>query len=451
MTTAPPLGDPDLMARWVAASSAREEFWSSAPAWTPDSAHRTVDGYLLVYTPGGILQVAPAPAVVATHFDGLATLTELAEDLAAAAEMDVDAVRPMVASVAVELRAWGAVAGVPVADLRTIDPDHDHDHDHGVSGIAAEVRGVREYTAIDPETGAEMRVEETVDAEGRRVVTEHLPGGGRQVTTYVEYRMGEHQSAAADAEDLAGELMDGRRSAAELVPPDSCLGSKLRNDDDVPLVSMRCADGIVRSVRCHDPEVARALEASAGEAAVAERGPVEAFVVTPLEGQGPLRIYDGRGRRRGRPRTTVEAVDVVDQVLGEAVARKAMGAPPMIVLNATVGTRDGRAQLLAADVMEDLPARRALAREGWTVSAAAAVLTLDGRVGLPRVFREGDVVPIDALVATPETADVPVRDIAAALVASVPVTAKPAAVLDLVVEVAAAMVHGRAGSKGATA
>jgi hypothetical protein len=236
--------------------------------------------------------------------------------------------------------------------------------------------------------------------------------------------------------------MDGRRSAAELVPPDSCLGAKLRNDDDVPLVSLRGTDGIVRSVRCHDVEVALALEASAGEALVAERGPVEAFVVTPLEGHGPLRIYDGRGRRRGRPRTPVEAADVVDQLLGEAAARSASNTPPVIVLNATIGTREGRVQLLAPDVLDDHAARRALARQGWAISTAPAVLTLDGRIGYPRGVGEAQLFPLDAVVATPEAREVAVRDIAAALVASVPTDAKPDAVLDVVIDAAAAMVNG---------
>lgn len=376
-------GDQALVARWVAESSKQVKFWASAPRWTAGTAHRQLDSQLLVWTPGGIVVVGPAPSVVAVHFDGEATLAELADDLADAAEMAVEDIRPMVASVAVELQAWGAIEGV----LVTAPPDSEEPD---------APTGPQEYVVVESESGLEMRVEEGVDAYGNRMVTEHLPDGRRRVTSYLVYEPGHFGHAASDAEEIAAAVLAGERSAAELVPADSCLGSKLRNDDTVPLFSIRCPDGRVRSVRCHVPEVLDDLIALAGDRLEeCERGPVEAFVVTPLEGRGPVRIYDARGRRRGRPRCTADAVSVVDQLLGEATARRHAGADGAIVLNAVLAVQGNAGLLIDPPLLDNYPTRQTLQRAGWTVGTGHALVVADRQVVTPSILGSSTRIPVD--------------------------------------------------------
>jgi len=375
--------DRQVLVRWVEEASARGEFWTSRPAWGDLVGFRQVEGRLLVCTPAGILDVAPAPAVVAAHIDGESTLAELAEDLAAAAGMDLADVQPMVASLAVELQAWGAVEGVELTEPpRPPQPVEDG--------------GDRQYLVVDPDSGEQMRVEEVVDVHGNRSVTEHLPDGRRRITSYLTYVTGEDDLAMADAEDLAAAVLTDRRSAAELLPPDSCIGSKLRNDETVDLVSIRCQDDKVRSVRCHDAAVARALVDRAGDllASDGERGPIEAFVVTPLEGDGPLRIYDGRGRRRGRPRGVPAAVEVIDQLLGEATARRASGLDAPIVLNASLATRGSRSLLIDPPLLDRWVDRKRMVSDDWMIADGRALAVSGGRVALPSAMGEGLAVSI---------------------------------------------------------
>lgn len=347
------------------------EMWGAAPSWAPGVDTRSVDGHLLVWTGTALVVIPPLPAAVAVHLDGRATVLELGEDLAEASGLPLHDVKVVVADLLVDLSSWGAIRGIPLVSPPAQD---------GEQSTAPDA-----YTAVDARTGDEVRVEVGHDSEGRRVTTEHLPDGRRRVST--EFTFSDGDDAADVAERMAAAVMAGDRSAAELVPIDSCLGSKLRSDDSVPLVSIRGRDGKVRSVRCHDPEVEAALVAVAGgRIVVSERGPVEAFVVTPLEGQGPLRIYDGRGRRVGRPRTTGDAVAVVDGLLGVAEVRGGQDPiGPMLLTRTLAHHPDHGPVLVPMGVNEERGARRALREAGWELSPVQAVATRGHRVEVPSV------------------------------------------------------------------
>ncbi len=195
-----------------------------------------------------------------------------------------------------------------------------------------------------------------------------------------------------------------RRSAAEGLPLDSCLGFRLRDLDDVPLLSFRGGDAVVRSVRCHDPEVAgRLREGGRGCLVEGRRGPIEAFVVTPLEGCGPLRVYDGEGVRRGRPRTPEEAADLVDQILGGLAVLDALTAeaPAVATPSGLVALRapDGRITLTRPDALDGVGLAHRLRRAGFRLTWAPAVIGGDGRVAAPSAFDAPAVAgPVEEVV-----------------------------------------------------
>ncbi len=116
----PTPAEPERFESWLEASAASDAFWTSAPRWPASTAHREVDGVELIWTEAGILSVAPPAAVVARFFDGEATLRELAEDLAEAADVELADAEALVAIVAAELHALGALDDVAMAD-----PPHD--------------------------------------------------------------------------------------------------------------------------------------------------------------------------------------------------------------------------------------------------------------------------------------------------------------------------------------
>jgi hypothetical protein len=429
------VADQEFIARWVESSSLQPEFWASCPQWVDGTAHRVVDGHLLVFTPARLLHLEPTPTLVAQWFDGETTLAELSEDLAEAGDAPLDVVRPLVATVALELLAHGAV-------------DRVHPGPPPEVADAPVASGVGERMQVDPETGEEIRVVEGTDSRGNRMVTEYLPGNLKRVTTYLTYSIDEADELSADTEALGVALLDERRSPAELLPVDSCVGSKLRNDEAVPLVSIVCPDGLVRSVRCHDPEVEQALRAAAGDrlAPAGERGPVEAFVVTPLEGHGPLRVFDGSGRRRGRPRTVVEVVEVVDQVLGEVTARRQQGPDAPVVLIPVLAVRGSEAELLDPGTLDKLNERRRLVREGWRFSASGSLLGRDGRVRWPSVLGR-DVSVASDQVGFEIDLDVPMAVVAPVLVVSLPQGADGEEMLDrLLVLVRGLMAASRLGA-----
>ena len=377
------LGDAELVQQWVRSSVERPDFWTATPRWSDQAARLLVDGELVVWVSDtGPLVVGVLATVVAVHLDGSVTLQDLAEDLAAAADLASDGARGLVASMAVELAAAGAWVGVALGAVpeRAAVPEH----------AEVAVGGRRETEVVDPVSGEVIRVVVERDGAGQEVTTEHLPDGTRRITTMLTFDLGDGERGLATAELLAGD-----RSAAELVPLDSCLGSKLRNSDDVDLVAIVCPDGQVRCVRCHDPVVGELLRERAGPALApaGSRGPIEAFVVTPLEGCGPLRIYDGHGQRRGRPRTAGEVVDVVDQILGERTS--AAGRGPGVGVPLVLVTGPGEPALVPVSTVDAPRAMAALRRGGWTAGAGWAEIGADGAVASPGVFgARGGVAPV---------------------------------------------------------
>ena len=383
-----PPADPELAAL-VEAALGHPGFWASAPAWRPDAARQSFDGGLAVWSDAGLFTVAPVPSAVAVHVDGVATLDALAEDLAAAADGPFDWARTVVASLAVELTRLQALDGVALPE--DADPGADGESDDASVEPEGEGPELGESYRLDPETGEQVRVVTTRNAEGHLVETTFLPDGRMRVSSTLTLTTDGPDGGLAVAEALAGD-----RSPAELVPPDSCLGSKLRDGDDVPLVSIRCDDGRIRSVRCHDPRVEAALCELAGDRLVVgrERGPVVAFVVTPLEGTGPVRIYDGRGFRRGRPRTVEDAVDVIDQLVGEhAVGGQAPGDQAPIPLDAALAYRNSVGVLVPLNLLSERGVAAQMAADGWMVTWGRAELRVDETVAVPSFSGEGPTLP----------------------------------------------------------
>ena len=350
-----------------------EEFWASTPSWRPDSARVEVGGEQVVWSDAGLFTVHPVAGVVAAFLDGTVTLATLADDVAFATDAPVEQARQLVAQLAVELSSLAALDGVVVPGPPPAGPEP------AAASALPDEEG--ESYRFDPESGEEIRVVTAVDADGHLVTTEYLPDGRRRISTTMTF-----SSAQADQAMTAAEVLAGDRSAAELVPLTSCLGSKLRNHDDVPLVSIRGADGKVRSVRCHHPEVAERLRALAGSALVEDgRGPVEAFVVTPLEGHGPMRIFDGHGHRRGRPRTVEDVVAVVDQILGEraVAAVEPTDDAPLPVDLVLLGAPDGSGVLVPRAALEGVGVTHRLVVAGWTPTVGRALVAADGTVAAP--------------------------------------------------------------------
>lgn len=385
------VADPRGLRRWIADSAHADAFWSSAPAWRPTAARVHSGLELVVWSNAGVFTVAPVPAAVAAHFDGTVTLAELAQDLASVAGVPEEQARDLVATLAVELTSLRAICGAAVAQPIPEAADIPED---GPPLPSTEVE-LGESSAIDPETGKEIRVVAEINSQGHLIRTEYLPDGRRRISTTIAARF---ETGSEDS--LADAALAGNRSIAELVPPDSCLGTKLRNHHDVPLISFIGSDGRTRSVRCHAPEVAERLRAMAGDALITsgERGPTEAFVVTPLEGCGPLRIFDGQGRRRGRPRTPEEAAAVVDQVLGEVILqasptnRVTVNQLPLPLELLLLGGPAGRAVLVPLDALEARGLAARLKQRGWTLTWARAALTPPGLVEAASAFGRPAVV-----------------------------------------------------------
>lgn len=369
-------------------SGRHDAFWSASPRWKQEAVRVEVDGELVVWHDTNQFALDRVATALAVHFDGILSLGELVTDLVEALELFEDDARALISAATIELASTGAIEGVP-----ELGPD--------LEGAAPAAETSQDGPAADQEPGPEManapasgagvprgdsspeviRVETTVDSDGNEVVVEHLSDGRRRVTTSVSLSLHDDASAA-----LFQAAMAGDRSPAELAPIDSCLGSKLRNLEEVPLLNVRCSDGRVRSIRCHDPAVAEVLAERYGQAlAVDERGPIAAFVVTPLEGDGPRRVFDGLGRRRGRPRSIEEVADLVDQILGEAtIVGSGWGPEVPLALDLVALSRHGeQVVLVPSEVLHARGVIGALRASGWIASATEVSLDLHGRVSIP--------------------------------------------------------------------
>lgn len=382
---------PERRRRWALGANESQDFWESAPTWRPNVAKVIADSELIVWSDWGLFSVERVAAAVARQVSGAVTLAELAADLAAVAEVPIDTARMHVGVMVLELCSLGAFDSVALpeqpVELNDDRPDQGADAQGSVS--------VGEHMAIDAESGESIRVTKERGPEGQLITTEFLPDGRRRITTSTEFALDPN---APDTD--ASRLAKGDRSVAELAPIDSCMGSKLRNFESVPLLSFRGPDKVVRSVRCHSPEVADSLRDRGEHQLVpsAERGPVEAFVVTPMDGVGPLRIYDGKGERRGRPRSFPEAASIVDQILGERSQRDAMAVGEIEANGSLFGldmqlheAPDGSSVLMPKDALLGWGVPEQLKQAGWTLTWANASVQEDASVVAPSLFGQPSV------------------------------------------------------------
>lgn len=404
----PLIADRNELARWVAANTRHELFWEAAPSWSAGVAREQLGSELAIWTDQALFTVGVWAAAIAIHFDGVVTLKELAEDVSAGVDISLDSARNIVAAIAVELASLGAIKGLELVNPSDTDPSDSSEEPeeseeseeseapyHQLSGPNGEPFG--ESSRIDDETGEEIRVVTALDDQGNVVTTEHLPDGRRRISTV--WISGNHRDRNTTE---ALEILGGDRSPAELVPSNSCLGSKLRDSEHVPLLSFRCRDGRIRSVRCHAPEIADALCRVAGDSLVAsgERGPVVAFAVTPLEGSGPVRIYDGYGRRRGRPRSVSDAVAIIDQILGECTDEAApIDARSPVPIDLVLVHRSDTAVLVPMDIANARGVARRLRAAGWTTTWGRATLRVDLSVASPTEFSDPATVPSISITA----------------------------------------------------
>lgn len=389
-------GTRSLLVDAVERASSNEAFWASTPRWQPGTARADIGSEPVVWSEAGLFGMDPVAAALVQHLDGELRLADLALDLASAADAPASWARSFLATVIIELVSLRAIEGVDLPESLGVLPVP-----AAPSAPASPIdRPLGASVEIDPESGEAIRVVTEVNADGNLMTVEHLPDGRVRTSTTI----------AVAAPSSARGPVEGP-SEAELAPLDSCVGSKLRNVDHVPLVSIRGEGGEILSVRCHSPEVAELLRARAGDRLTSQRGPIEAFVVTPLEGEGPLRIYDGLAQRRGRPRSPEEAAEIVDQILGERSvhlhrSRSDLSAdvPDLLGLVAIAGP-GGESALVPLDALHDRLARRELRRAGTTLSWVSAQISPDGSVASPSALGHPVVVAHRPHVVVPHGPD----------------------------------------------
>ena len=396
--------------QWVEQSAASDDYWIASPTWKPSTPRRVSEGELVVWADLLPAVFGKVAAALAVHFDGATTLSELADDLAAVTGASKSAARAQVAVTAFELATIGALEGLPVvAPLTTSRAD-----------------------VLSAEPGAEL--EFSTDGQGRPIVIQDLPDGTRRMTMAVQIGAGPAGLSGIDG------LVSGERSIAEMVPLDSCLGSKLRNVDDVPLLSVKGVDGVVRSVRCHDPLVENALRDLIGnDLLTSQRGRIDAFVVTPLEGVGPNRVYDGAGVRRGRPRTPQESAELVNQLLGEtaALTDAAMPGGPVPLELGLLTKREGPSVLIPLVLLAERGVPTALRAAGWSIGWQRSQVQSGGALRAPTAGGSSDL-GADVVIAVPAEGDLSLARQVSELVGYVhPVPRDRAEILDRLVNLAA--------------
>lgn len=353
-----------------------EDFWASTPRWAPDVARCSAGGQLFVWAGDVIVELPAVARALVEHFDGVATLDELAEDLAFAADQPLGWARRVAVDAVNLLEGNGAILGIQRPEQ---SPSPETLNGSTAPTVDTPAESLTESTAIDPETGETVRITTEVAEAGNVVTTEYFPDGRRRISTTMTI-----DSASDDPE--VQRVFTGDRSPAELIPSDSCVGSKLRNSDDVPLLSFRGSDGRVRSVRCHSDEVAEALRSRGADCLVesGERGPVLAFVVTPLEGVGPTRVYDAFGRRRGRPRGIDEVVDLIDGLfVAHRLAVEEPNATSLVPLRLTALHRGDEVALVSEAALEGAEDRSAWRRDGWAITWSRGALDGGGELTAP--------------------------------------------------------------------
>lgn len=229
------------------------------------------------------------------------------------------------------------------------------------------------------------------DSPSEVVSPEPLGGGMREYRAEVTLMAG----PGGKDTDLVDELLTGRKSLVEAIPPDSCLGSRLRlaAAAERPALVLGTPDGPAR-VLCTDQRVEDILQSyrvSTG------RGPVHAIVAGPLKGVSPPRVYDSRGIRVGRPRTATEAAVLVGHVLREA-ASPGYCSPEHMVLRGKVVVLDGRVVVIPPEIAGLSGLERQLLRRGALVASQRRFLInpqASAFLEPPALFGDDNHMPLD--------------------------------------------------------
>lgn len=333
------------------------------PDWAIGVARQLVDSQLVVWTDSVCVALSEPSSAIARFFDGLTTIEELAEDLSAVTDLDMDDARQVVGDLALELFDIGAVHWT---------------HSSPSTDAAHEIRHASEeptHTKSDAELATSMISAPTLpkhDAAAMASETvEHLPDGRRRVTASITF-----ESNANDLGTLLTQL-----SPAEMAPVNSCVGTRLRLGDPAYFVSARCSDGHIRSIRVDTSELADSIWALAPEQVDGETnasGPVVAFATKPLSGFGRPRVYDSFGQRRGRPTNSDEVARLVSQLLSEhaALARRLESSAPLLLDAALLISPQGPV-LAPLALLEDRAWRHHLLQCGFDLTWTRAQLYCD--------------------------------------------------------------------------
>lgn len=270
----------------------QQAFWESRPAYAAGAPRTFLDDHLVIWPetsgPGFLDRAA---SVVSRFIDGTTTAADLAADFAWAADIPPEHARRLVVDLITHLHRAGQLEPMSVPTSTLSVPEGDAQPSNDLDEVVGVGHG---------------------DNPPAQIV-EELPDGRKRVTTQFSLTT----SGTSNQARIAAEALTGQRSLVELVPPDSCLGFKLRLGEDVDVVS-GCVSESPMSIRSDHPDITPELRSVL--AGPSEGGPVVAFVVAPFEGDGPCRVFDAAGRRRGRPRTTSEVVDLVRGIVAERVS-----------------------------------------------------------------------------------------------------------------------------------
>lgn len=330
----------------------------AAPAISSDAATAALGSELVVWTARGMGVLDPLSSAIVTLLDGEVTVAKLVDDVAHVVGRGIDSAWEIVLGLIGSLDEMGALIGLD-----------------GCSANNTTTDGV----ATAPAT-SEPVVTQRSDGRWEITATVSLAGGGEE-----------------PRDDVSAGLMEGVHSVAELVPPDSCLGVKLRLGDDIDEFRLVVPDdrgGGALAVRCSAPVLTPQLRNLAP--AYDGSAPVEAFVIAPLEGDGPVRVFDGRGRRRGRPRSSAQVVSLVAALLGETAWRsRPFGTGQPLLIESGLLLHRGRWLLAPKALSSDPHVLRAFRREDTAVSDFAALLHDDLTFSSPSLASTAaDRVPI---------------------------------------------------------
>ena len=294
------------------------------------------------------------------HLDGTSPSAELLEDLCEACELDPAATNERVLNALGELVDLGLV----------LDPDQPRD-----PSVPSVVVDRRSTTVTNPDGTTTVTISTTLEAGAT----------GATTGAYLETKR-------------------GLRSLAELMPGTSCSGTRLRPDDAADLLQLAWPDEPV-TVRSTDPRASALLRSLGAMPARRHRGPTAAFVIAPLEGEGPSRVYDAYGARVGRARTTEEAVEHVFA----AIDRTRPLTRPSLAFDVAAIRSGDRCVLVPTALLAMPRLTSALRARGADIVHSAIHHIGEGRVGV-RTWRDATGHP------TPRPQITPLRP--AAVVAS---------------------------------